>query len=522
MEQIVGGNLKAKSEAALRRAVPVRRLWPACAICSWLIGCGASTAEEGNGSLADTDDSTVNGSHDAGAEAGAQEGVNSQDVSSQDANPQGIIPQEGNASSPTDSGTENAPASSDGDADTLTGGGSSADEVGGQEGIPSTDGSGETSGSGEVGSSGGTSDAGDAGSAGGMGDVLPDEPISRWETRSDSPVEWLPSPGDMEDLIVYDDGGHAALSSNALQRYDNLGLFQWNYREDGRSRNRRGALGADGHVFTTIVGESDDEVFLVKVSPEGEAVWSVPGEHFVALTLGPEGEIATVHHGGLVQKRSPTGELLWENTVGAEFDVAPEGIVVAPDGRITVAGSTTGNTGERRNSDGWIAQFESGGDVAFETTFGSDSYDEFIGVALNAVGLPVAVGSSDSDLDGDGDDWEEILLVTFSNEGVMQDVVGIEKDTAAPPWSNVEHPYDMGLSAAGDIVIVSGYLPGDVTWAALVTVITPDGQLLQGTPVVDSLYLDGFLLGVGPNGHVLVAGRHQNEDFFLARLMLEQ
>jgi hypothetical protein len=318
-------------------------------------------------------------------------------------------------------------------------------------------------------------------------------------------------------LGVYSDGGFVEASSSSLQRYDDKGFFLWNYNVDGPSNNRRVAVDEQDNTYAAILDGPEEEVLLVKLSEAGEVVWTVPGIHFAALAFGPGEEIVTIGYNGVVQKRSPDGELVWEEELGEQIAVTPRGIVVAPDGRVTVVGSTQQSAAERNDSDGWIAQLTADGALVFEKTFGSDTFDQFIGVVVNAEGEPVAVGTSNADLDGDGEDWEELLLVHFSNEGEPVSIIGFEKDNAEPPYDDLEHPYDMGVDAQGNIVVVSGYTPEGVTWDAIVLVVSPSGVIDSGVPLLAGGYIDSFILGVGQGGHQVITGFGSTEDNFLAR-----
>lgn len=116
-------------------------------------------------------------------------------------------------------------------------------------------------------------------------------------------------------------------------------------------------------------------------------------------------------------KISPTGELLWEKTIGGtSFDVA-RAVVKAQDGGYLLAGSSRSSDGDvsanQGQNDAWVVKVDSNGDLEWETSVGGSNIDFAYGIAELNDKTVIAVGDATSN-DGDiteNKGFTDLLLV---------------------------------------------------------------------------------------------------------------
>lgn len=97
-------------------------------------------------------------------------------------------------------------------------------------------------------------------------------------------------------------------------------------------------------------------------------------------------------------KLSPEGGLLWSRQFGSPAADFARGVAVDPTGNVFVVGDTSGalpeNAAARGRSDAFVAKFDASGDLDWMREFGSSALDRATGVAVDAGGDALIVGTT--------------------------------------------------------------------------------------------------------------------------------
>jgi hypothetical protein len=196
----------------------------------------------------------------------------------------------------------------------------------------------------------------------------------------------------------------------------------------------------DQSVFT------GKDVLLAQVSSTGvlewskrlggsgnDRAWSVAptldnGLVFAGYTFSTDGNV-TGNHGGSdvwVGKCDLSGNLLWQKCLGGSASDCAYSIVQLTDGGYLVAGTTASTNGDvtsnAGDADAWVVKLDGNGNVVWQKTYGSSSFDEFRKIRLTADGGFIAIGSAGANTGivtnnhGSADVW----VVKCDNSGNLQ------------------------------------------------------------------------------------------------------
>src|SRR5712691_6016269 len=240
------------------------------------------------------------------------------------------------------------------------------------------------------------------------------------DTLGDEAGDVAVAPDGMAVYVTGATGGDAV-----LLKFDSNGTLAWDRTWWGGTGSERGegvAVAADGSVYVAGGTErsfrpaSNDpgDLFVVKFDSAGTVVWQkiwgteLDGEDGQGVAVAPDGHIYVAGVGprpGAVSggadtvllKLDPSGNLLWQRAYSAGDIVdARGGVTVGPDNSIYVAGAIT----EPRtfDLDALLVKFTPAGDLAWDRSWGGGSSGEDASdVVVSADGTTVfLVGSTNS------------------------------------------------------------------------------------------------------------------------------
>ncbi len=150
---------------------------------------------------------------------------------------------------------------------------------------------------------------------------------------------------------------------------------------------------------TYIGGSSNDWALAIAVDPSGNALVTgeVDSNNFVGTNNSYD-----IGMDAIVAKVSSSGSLQWATYLGGNGDDEGYGIAVDPSGNAFVTGYTTStdlsgtNGGSQGIPDAFVAEVSSGGWLQWATYLGGSGSEWGNGIALDASGNSVVVGSTDS------------------------------------------------------------------------------------------------------------------------------
>lgn len=155
-----------------------------------------------------------------------------------------------------------------------------------------------------------------------------------------------------------------------------------------------------------------------------------------------------------IVKLSPTGQIDWQHTYGANMFETTGDLIATTDGGFLLGGtSTSGINGDktetsRGQTDYWILKLNASGEIEWQKTMGGSSYDTLTSVVQTSDGNFVCAGYSMSGISGDR--------------------------TLANPW--LDDSWVVKLSATGNILWQHAYNFSEVSSV----IELPDGNLLFG------------------------------------------
>ncbi|MCL2316724.1 MAG: PQQ-binding-like beta-propeller repeat protein, partial [Actinomycetia bacterium] len=297
----------------------------------------------------------------------------------------------------------------------------------------------------------------------------------------------------------------------AIAAYAADGSLWWSKTLGGRGHDEFTdvAVRSDGTIVAVGYTDSTDGDFtqngnvltssgvVAAFSPEGTVLWSRtlgPGENYVtAVAFTDDGSIVVA--GGFnafLVKLSPTGTPVWDRTYSGSGQSAFNGLALAPNGDIVVAGSTQSADGDfpAKNvsadpniRDALVARLDADGNPLWRQVQGGSGGDEFSAVAIGPDGTVVAAGfgfGRDGDFTpgtGPGD-YFCAALSSFAPDGTPLWAHGFGGPGMSGFWSVVIWP-DGRIIAGGNTNISSGdfAIRHDSSDEALLARVSADGRL---------------------------------------------
>jgi len=150
------------------------------------------------------------------------------------------------------------------------------------------------------------------------------------------------------------------------------------------------------HQWTAQFGTAGSDVCL-DVAGDGDGNWVAVG--FTAGSLDGQ-----THEGGLdayVRKLSAQGAVVWTHQFGTGAADLAYGVAIDANGDILVVGTTYGALDGQTQvgaSDAFLRRLDAGGNVLWTRQFGSADADEAWGVAIDAAGHAVVAGTTSGSL----------------------------------------------------------------------------------------------------------------------------
>lgn len=310
-------------------------------------------------------------------------------------------------------------------------------------------------------------------------------------------------------------------------------------RTQGGERRDRGInllQTADGGYaivgYTSSGGAIEEDVFLVRLNPQGEFLWS--------RTYGGEGEdngwdLRETDDGGFIVagftnsygagkmdiyllRTDSTGELLWEQTIGGPLDEYGWSLVPTSDGGYVIGGQTESfGAGDK---DGYLVKVSAQGEEIWSHTYGGPGEDRLFSVDRTADSGFVLTGTTRSFAAGERD----LYLVKTDSAGELtwMQVFGEDRDDVG---HSVQRTSDDGFIVTGytrsfeaanyDTWLMKVDVSGDLEWEqffggtgddrAIFGEQTADGgYILTGyTKSFDAIGWDVFLVRADESGNVV-------------------
>jgi len=272
------------------------------------------------------------------------------------------------------------------------------------------------------------------------------------------------------------------------------------------------ALDPDGSIvvsgYTDSFGAGNQDVMLAKWHANGSLAWTntlggIGFDYGNALALDSDGGIVASgntdsfgagNYDVLLAKWYANGSLAWANTLGgSSYDIG-NALTIAPDGSITVLGSTY--SFGAGNEDVLLAKWYANGTLAWANTLGGTGSDLGKAVALSPDGSIVVSGYTDSFGVGSND----VLLAKYYANGTLAwaSILG---------GASADYGYALAVSLDGSIA-VSGYIDsfGAGNNDALLAKYNANGTLAWANTLGGPNSDIGLALALGPDGSIAVSG----------------
>lgn len=237
------------------------------------------------------------------------------------------------------------------------------------------------------------------------------------------------------------------------------------------------SIATDGSVYvagvTASFGAGRTDAFLLKLTPGGSLLWQRTWggnnvDEATAVAVAPDGSVyvagTTTSFGpgnpAFLLKFSPRGDLVWQRTWGGGNVEFANGVAVAGDGSIYVAGQSV-SFGSVRSA--FLVKFSSNGDLVWQRIWDGPTREGASAVSVAGDGSVYVVGQT-----GSFSSLTTIFLLKFSSSGnlVWQEL-----------WSRNTNDFATGLAVAGDgSIYVTGIILGGSDLVLLK--FTPDGSLI--------------------------------------------
>ena len=289
-----------------------------------------------------------------------------------------------------------------------------------------------------------------------------------------------------------------------LRRYDPEGSERWTRQFGGRG----------GEVATGVAVDGAGEAYVV-----GTTAAALPGQRWAG------------DYDAFIGKYDGAGRELWTRQFGSVAGDGARGIALDPAGRPTLVGSTEGSLVDQRSAggfDAFIRQYDTSGEHMWTRQFGTPADDYGVAVAVDRLGDPTVVGSTDGALSGESSGGgTEAFLRRFDSAGTPRWTHQFGTGSADEGWG-------VAVDGAGDTYVVGTTQPRSLTQTTpakthcFARKYGVAGQELWaeafGTDDTDL----AFSVAVDQSGHLSVAGStkgtlsgqksHGERDAYLTRL----
>ncbi len=320
-----------------------------------------------------------------------------------------------------------------------------------------------------------------------------------------TPATTLAESGAQFSVVVSNAAGSVASSAATLT----VTPIQWaGIREEGTSGDERAnavATDANGNVIVggKIVGtwpgtpaDLRGGSLLAKYGPNGVPLWiqQMLGDEIKAVGVDAAGNVYAAGYQffrpfpeftsrglneGWVAKFDPNGNRLWVRGVGSDRDDFIEGMAVDAAGNVVVVGSTTGQinaSGILNNGAGFVARLTTSGDFQWAVQVDSTGvWDRFFGVAMDAAGNAYVTGRFDGVLNGVGSAGFEDVLV------MKVDPLGNELWSSRFGTQTRDEGLAITVNPTGTHVYVTGYTFGQWGLISQPTITKPFLIRLDGS-----------------------------------------
>ncbi|QDA31001.1 hypothetical protein FH039_04465 [Thermococcus indicus] len=227
------------------------------------------------------------------------------------------------------------------------------------------------------------------------------------------------------DVLIRDNYGsyRATLSGGFVARLDRSGDVKW-FRvvHTGSRLEITDVKAADDWEIISCGwmeqrGLSGHAGVVFKFDGDGNLIWARKfyegiSDTFSALAVTQDGGTVVVGEtrsfgagvsDALVLRLEGDGNFVWWGTYGGKLWDGAESVVIDGSGRIVVAGYTYSFSKDASNA--WLLWLDEDGDVIMEKTYGTESLEKAVGIALTRGGDPVVVGKTYDPMKSRYDAW---------------------------------------------------------------------------------------------------------------------
>ncbi len=329
---------------------------------------------------------------------------------------------------------------------------------------------------------------------------------------------------DVANAVIVRSDGRVLVGGRVSDGDDQFALVR--YRRNGELDRDFAAPAGLRTIDASAKDGGGDSIADLAIQPDGGIVvagYATPGEgghDFALARFDSEGDLdPSFGVGGVALTPAGAGNAVADDEAAA--------LAVQPDGRIVVAGSTSGAGGQ----DAALARFGSNGTL--DPTFSGDGLlqpslspageDRFVDVEVGAAGAITAVGSVSHPNDPGRPD---IAVARFRPDGSADPTLGGTGVVELDLFGAAEVPTSLALRPGGGI-LVAGTTSGPGFCDALAVVsLTAGGALDTGFGKGGIAYADlngecgeeANAIALQPNGKVLVGGGNGRGEFALVRL----
>jgi beta-propeller repeat-containing protein len=275
-----------------------------------------------------------------------------------------------------------------------------------------------------------------------------------------------------------------------IRKYDPTGGELWTRQFGSFERDFARAVAADQAGNTYVVGETwgtmpgsasagGYDAFVRKYDPAGSEIWTRQfggggGEGAWGVALDPAGDAYVVGTtraalpgqspaGGFdafVRRYDPAGNEVWTRQFGSEGDEGGRGLALDAQGNVLVVGSTDRTLPGETSAGGYdvyVRQYDGAGNELWTQQFGSAADDYGVAVAVDPSGQALVVGSADRALPGQSSaGGTDAFLRSF-------DATGTERWTKQFGTKTIDDAWAVAIDPAGNAYVVGSTeqnLPG--------------------------------------------------------------